>query len=271
MGNFARVAGAFLRRDLAVAASYRLSLVLRVGAAVVTLATLALLARFVGTSGAGVGRYGEAGYLGFWLVGLAIAELFRVLSTTLGRKIREAQLEGTLEATLSTPAPTPHILLATPLAEVLLGLLGMVFLLGAGAPLLGVSFGPVNIPSLLLVFVLAVLAFSALGLLGGALTMLLRRTDPVTALVGVAAMLVGGVLFPVDVMPAPLPQLSYALPLAPALEGLRRALFSASPPGDLGPELAALGLFAAVVGPAAALLFRHALRRARADGSLNHY
>jgi len=102
-------------------------------------------------------------------------------------------------------------------------------------------------------------------------TLILRHTDPITAAISTTAMLIGGVFYPVDLLPETASRLAYMFPLAPSLEALRRILFAGASVADVGRELAVLALFAALVGLAGVSLFSHALRRARADGSLSHY
>jgi ABC-2 type transport system permease protein len=258
------VAAAFVRRDLAILFSYRFALLARAGGLAVALATLAMLARFVGGAGAG-------GYTGFWLAGIGVAELFRVVATAPARKIREAQLEGTLVAMLSTPAPASTIVLCAPLAECLIGLVEVTVVLPVGGALLGVHFGAIDPLALVATALLSLAAFAALGLIGAALTMLLRRTDPMTIVVGVAGVLLGGVFFPMDVMPAWLRPLAWGFPLAPSLEALRAVLFHGAMLGELARPLLALAGFAALAAPLGAALFASALRRARVDGSLGHF
>jgi ABC-2 type transport system permease protein len=271
-----RVAWAFLRRDAAEAAASRLRLVVLAIGLGSLLLTFASLARFVGNpTGQGgaveaLAPTGAAGILGFWLVGLAVGELFRRTATGLARKVREAQLEGTLEATLATPAPAAWIVLSTPLYEILAGAVEAIVLIGAGALWFDVPLRP-GAAALAATAVLSLLAFGALGLLGGAMTMALRRTDPVTALLGVAGVLVGGVLFPVSELPRPLALVADAFPLAPSLDAFRLSLFAGAGIGDVGASLAALAAFAGVCGPIAALAFAWALRRARVNGSLGQY
>lgn len=269
-----RVAAAFLRRDLAVALSYRISFALQVAGMALALASLVYFARFIGPApagGDGVARYGGAGYVGFWIVGLAVADLFHAMTSALPARIRQAQVEGTLEAMLATPAPAGLVVVAAGLGDVLVALVRLAVYLVAGALVMGVTFGPVHLGSLLLSSALSLLAFAALGLFGGAITMSLRRSDPVTTLAALASVLIGGVLYPVDVLPPLLAAAAYALPSAPALEAVRLALFTGAPPAALGRELLALGAFTVVVGPLGALWFARALRRAREDGSLGQY
>jgi ABC-2 type transport system permease protein len=271
-----RVAWAFLRRDAAAAASSRLRFFVVVLGLGSLLLTFASLARFVGNPTGQGGRAealaptGSVGILGFWLVGLSIGELFRRTATGLARKVREAQLEGTLEATLGTPAPAAWIVLSTPLYEIVAGALEALALVGAGAVCFGVRLRP-DAGGLLATTVLSLMAFGSLGLLGGALTMSLRRTDPVTALLGVAGVLVGGVLFPVSELPGVLRVVAAAFPLAPSLDAFRLCLFAGAGIGAVAGPLAALAAFTAICGPIAALLFAWALRRARVNGSLGQY
>lgn len=278
--GFGRAAAAFLRRDLAVAASYRLSFALRVASLLMALVSVAFLARFVtgGEGGGGapatggaIARYGGAGYLGFWLIGFAVGEFFWSTMTALARRVRQAQLEGTLEAMLATPAREGVVVLAAAVPELTLAAARMALVLVAGALFTGVRFGPVHAGSLALVAGLALAAFLALCAVGGAMVMTLRRTDPVTALAGLVAAVAGGVFYPVSVLPGWLADAAYALPIAPALEGLRLAIFTGAAPGAIARELVALGGFVAVVGPLAAWLTSRALRRAREDGSLSQY
>ncbi|HKA88970.1 MAG TPA: ABC transporter permease [Haliangiales bacterium] len=271
-----QVAWAFLRRDAAEAASSRLRFLVYALGLGSLLLTFASLARFVGNpvgqggAAEALAPTGAAGILGFWLVGLAVGELFRRTATGLARKVREAQLEGTLEAILGTPAPAAWIVLSTPLYEILAGAVEAILLVGAGAAFFAVPLRP-DAGGLAAATVLSLLAFGSLGLLGGALTMSLRRTDPVTALLGVAGVLVGGVLFPVTELPGVLRVAASAFPLAPSLDAFRLSLFAGAGAGALTAPLVALAAFTAVCGPAAALLFAWALRRARVQGSLGQY
>lgn len=272
--TLARTAAAFLRRDLIAMASYRFGVVMRAASLVAVLVSFVWLARFIGADGTPSGtiaRYGAAGYVGFWVVGVSIADLFNTCSAALALRVRTAQLEGTLEAMLATPAPAAHVVLSAPLADLLFAGLRLVLNLAVAGLFLGVDFGAMNAPAVAITAALALAAFLSLGLLGGAMAMTLRRTDPISLLVGLATMVIGGVFFPVSVLPPIVRDLAYALPAAPALEALRLSLFAGVGPADLWRELGALALFTAVVAPLGGGLFARAIARARADGSLGTY
>jgi ABC-2 type transport system permease protein len=264
------VAGAFLRRDARVARSYRLSFLVRVGSVLVAIASFGAMARFLG-GGAGAGVQVPGGFLAFWVTGLALAELFHVVVSAWSARVRQAQLEGTLEAELSTAASAAHVVLAAGLYDVLAGLGRLAIYLGAGALLFGVDFANANVVAALVTAVLALLAFVGLGVLGGALTMVLRRTDPISALAWLGAATLGGVFYPVSVLPAWARPLADLLPIGPALTALRAALFEGKDAAALTRPLFTLAIFVTLVWPLAALAFAHALRRAREDGSLAQY
>jgi ABC-2 type transport system permease protein len=262
------VAAAFLRRDLLAAASYRVAFTGRLVAVIVSLWALGVTARFVG-GGADV----PGGFLGFWVLGVATAELFHACVTALPSRLRQAQLEGTLEAVLSTPARDTHVALAAGLYPMLAGCLRFAVYLAVALGFLGVPAPHPSIATLALVAPLAMATFLAVGLCAGAGTLILRRTDPVTALSWSAAAALGGVFYPVAALPAWLRPIGHWVPVAPALDGLRAGLYQGLGPGaaPVQSALARLAVFAAVALPIGAFAFARALRRARVDASLGQY
>ena len=85
------------------------------------------------------------------------------------------------------------------------------------------------------------------------------------------ATLVGGVFYPIEIMPSWLQAVAHLLPLTYALRGMRLALLNGSSWSELLPDLLVVGAFAVVLFPVSLLVFRFAVERARADGSLAHY
>ena len=81
--------------------------------------------------------------------------------------------------------------------------------------------------------------------------------------------MLGGVFFPVAVLPSWVQWLVELNPIAHAVRGLQLAMFQGVSVRDLGKELAALTLFAVLLVPLALGARRWALRRARLEGSLS--
>jgi ABC-2 type transport system permease protein len=272
-----RAALAFLARDLLIEASYPVALALQVAGVLFSATLFYFLAQAVGGAASPyLAAYG-GDYFAFVLIGLAFAGYLAVGLQAFGRALREAQLTGTLEALLMTPAPVATILVGPALGSYLLTTLRVGLYLLAGALLFGLRLGGLDAAGLALALaalVLAVLAFSGLGILAASFVMLFKRGEPATLLVLNGINLLGGVYFPVEVFAERAPwllPLANLLPLTYALRALRLALLGRATPAALWPDLAALAVFAAVLLPAGLLAFRWAVARARIDGSFTHY
>lgn len=84
-------------------------------------------------------------------------------------------------------------------------------------------------------------------------------------------MLLGGVMYPVAVLPSYLQKLSYLLPITHALRGARAAVLHGASVGQLLPEISALAGFCVVAVPGSLLAFALGMRRARVTGTLSHF
>ncbi len=268
---FGRVFLAFVRRELSAMGGYRGAMVIRLFGFALAIGSILFLSRFIGASANPHLAAYRGNYLGFVVIGLLAAEFQQVGVSVLAQRIRMAQMMGTLEAEVATPAPPWMVLGAPPVYEFAISSLRSAgYLIGAKL-LLGLDLSQVNWVSLLLGVPLIVAAFSGLGLLAAATTMLVRRLNPVSLIIGSLSFFLSGVMYPVTVLPVWLRQAGTLLPLTHALAVLRGALLAGAPPAGLRSSLFALVLFAGLLAPLGVGLFAYALRRARIDGSLSHY
>ncbi|HVV49099.1 MAG TPA: ABC transporter permease [Polyangia bacterium] len=268
---FVRVLVAFVRRELAAVGGYRSAFVIRVFGFGLAVASLLFLSRFVGSAVNPHLAIYHGNYLGFVVIGFLGTEFQQVGVSVLAQRIRMAQVMGTLEAEVATPAPPWMVLGAPPVYEfVISSLRSAAYLLGAKL-LLGLDLSHVNWASLLVGVPLIVAAFSGLGLLAAATTMMVRRLNPVSMVIGSLSFFLSGVMYPVTVLPAWLRGVGDLLPLTHALAILRGSLLIGWGPAELRHSLLALLLFAGLLAPVGIGMFAFALRRARADGSLSHY
>jgi ABC-2 type transport system permease protein len=265
------VARAFFHRGLQEALSYRAAFGLRLFAAGFTLAAFYFLARFINMGHSPLlARYG-GDYLSFGLVGMVLLTLQHTAVSAYPQSIRAAQVAGTLEAMLATPAPAWLVLVCSPLYRFASAFVwAAIYLLAAGL-LFGVRFENASLPALAVAVPLTIVAFASLGFFGAALTMLLRRTDPISPVLSGISSLLGGVLYPTSVLPGWLQTLGRLLPITHALEMIRRAVFAGATLAELGPSLAGLALLCAVTVPAGLVFFGWTLGRTRRDGSLTHF
>ena len=198
---FLRVLWAFVRRELAAMGGYRMAFVIRLLGFGLAVGSLLFLSRFVGASvNPHLAAY-RGNYLGFVVLGFLAAEFQQVGVSVLAQRIRMAQVMGTLEAELATPAPPWMVLGAPPVYEFATAALrSAAYLLGAKL-LLGLDLSHVNWVSLVVAVPLVIAAFSGLGLLAAATTMLVRRLNPVAMVIGSLSFFLSGVMYPVTVLP----------------------------------------------------------------------
>jgi len=268
---FLRVLVAFVRRELAAVGAYRMAFAIRVLGFGLAVGSLMFLSRFVGAAvNPHLAAY-HGNYLGFVVIGFLGTEFQQVGVSVLAQRIRVAQMMGTLEAEVATPAPPWMVLGSPPVYEfVVAALRSAAYLLGAKL-LLGLDLSHANWPALAISAPLIIAAFSGLGLLAAATTMLVRRLNPVAMVIGSLSFFLSGVMYPVTVLPGWLRLVGRLLPLTHALALLRGTLLIGSGLAELRSSLLALLAFAGLLAPVGAGMFAFALRRARVDGSLSHY
>jgi len=118
---------------------------------------------------------------------------------------------------------------------------------------------------------LTLVAFSAVGLVAAAGMVLAKRVGALLGFAGSAFALLGGVLYPISVLPRPLEVLAQLLPMVHGLDAVRLALVENPDLGAIGRDALILVAFTVVLMPVALLTFQLAIRRARRTGSLSHY
>ena len=172
---------------------------------------------------------------------------------------------------LSTPTSLPIIILSAALWDYWLTTLRVFVYLGVGVVFLSVDLKQANLASAGLILLLTVIVFSSLGIIAASFIMVLKRGDPIAWLFNAASSFLGGVYYPVAVLPGGLQALSKLLPITYALEALRQALLNGATIGQLRSQILALSVFCLILLPASLIIFRLAVRQARIDGSLTHY
>jgi ABC-2 type transport system permease protein len=266
-----RALRAFARRELVAMSGYRASFAMRAVGIFFAVIGVVYFSRFVSAAAnPHMEAYG-GNYLGFVAIGFLAAELQTVGLQGLATRVRLAQIMGTLEAELATPAPAWMVLGAAPVYEFLSSALRSALYLWAATILVHLELPRTNVVTLLVALPLVLAAFIGLGLFTAGSTMLVRRTNPVAVVFGSLSFFLSGVIYPVSVLPAWLRAVGGLLPLTHVLAVLRAAFLTGAPPSAVKGSLAALAIFAVVLIPAGAATFAYALRRARVDGSLTHY
>lgn len=264
------LARATFLRDARMASSYRLGFLLSFGGSVLNLLGVFFLSRAVGGSVAiDLDRYG-GDYFSFAVVGVAFSAFMGVGLTGIAARIREGQLMGTLELMLLSPNRLPILLFSASLWSHFQALVTLVLYLATGA-ILGMHLDRVNVPMAFASLVLSVLAFNALGLVSASVVIVIKQGNPVSLVVGMASVLLGGVLYPTSVLPEWLQVLGQLLPLTHALELIRRSVLAGEGIATLWEPFVMLAGLTLILLPLGLWACDRAIRIARTDGSLTQY
>jgi ABC-2 type transport system permease protein len=265
-----RVPWAFLVRDFREDSSYKIGFLFRVATAMINVAIYYFIASAFGSAAAPyLGSYG-GNYFAFVIIGVAFSEYLAIGIGAIGDSIRQGQTTGTLELMLLSPTRLVVTLLSSSLWSYVFATLRVLVYLIVGVAL-GMRFDQANLPFALLSLTLAIVSFNALGLFSASVIILMKRGDTFGWALRVSSLVLGGVYYPVDVLPGWLRMLGQLLPLTHALELLRRSLLLGEGFAQLWGELLILAGLTIALLPLGVLACHLAIRVARTDGSLSHY
>lgn len=259
---------AFFEHGFVLTRSYRLNFFARYLTAFVTVVFYVFLAELFRRMRVTVAP--GAGYFSFLLIGGAFSKYVEIGMGALSRALREEMLMGTLEPLLATATPMALALLGPSLFIVAEGTLLVLAQLAMGAAF-GADLSRANWLSAIAVTGLLIACLYGWGIISAAFTLRARREDPVLWFVGAISYVFSGVFFPVSTLPPAMQIISYALPFTYGLQALRGALLQGRALEDLGPEMAALALFTAVLLPLALWSIWGTMRYLKRTGELGHY
>ncbi|MFQ5456909.1 MAG: ABC transporter permease [Myxococcota bacterium] len=260
---------AFLRRDLLLQSSYRLAFLLNLVGILFSVAIFYYLGELIGPAIAG--RLGGIDYFSFVLIGIAFYNYLGTALNSFSGSIRQAQLTGTLEPVLVTPVAIPTMLFGSSLYSFLYTSLTAIAYLAVAAIFFDFDLSRANLAAAFLTLGLTVLAFSGLGILSASFTLRWKRGDPLAFFLGTASALLGGVYFPVEIIPDWLERVAAWIPLTYALTAMRGALLEGATVSRLAGDLSVLAAFAVVLVPLSVLAFSRALVAARRAGTISQY
>lgn len=264
-------AGAIFMRDARLALSYPVSFWTQWIGIFVSVSSFWFLAHLVPASAKlGFGGH-RAGYFDYVVINVAFFSIQATALNAFSRALRGDQMLGTLEAMLATPTNLAFIILASALWPLAITLVQVAWYLVVGVLLFGLSVSQANLLTAATFLVLMLASTVPIGILSAAATMRFKQPISTSFLVGGAAMFLGGVLFPISLLPAPLRDLSWLLPITHALKGMRAALLSGATLSQLGADAVWLAVASVVLIPLSLVVFSAAVQRAKIDGTVSQY
>jgi ABC-2 type transport system permease protein len=260
---------AFVARDARLALSYQFTFWMQFASVFITVAGFYYMATLVHPS-AKLGTSGHPlDYFTYVVVNLAFTLLMTTALQAFSQTLRRDQMAGTLEAIFVTPTSIWLIALASGAWPMLLGIL-QTFTYFVVAFLFGLRFTDVDVPALVVFLVLGMACMAALGVYGAAVVVRYKQTPPSTFLVGSAAALLTGVLFPVTLLPRALQFVSWLLPMTHALNGFRAAMTGA-PLSAVWSDVIWLAVASIVLAPLSLFVFAQTYAATVRDATLAYY
>jgi ABC-2 type transport system permease protein len=260
----------FFWRDLSIARTYRTVFVLEAIEALFGAAMFYYVARFVDTPELQRALPQGGSYFAFSLIGFVFLDYLNAALDTFDRSLEEARNSGTLEHLLVTQASLPVFVAGSAIYPFVATTLRIVVYVAWGAVLFGFPLHAANWVTVGIVLLATLLAFSGLGILSSSYLLLFKRGNPAKWFFLGVSSVVGGMLFPVNILPDWLQVVARFNPVTYALEAMRAALLAGATVAALWQPLTVLLLSALLLLPVSMAVFAWALRRTKITGTLTH-
>jgi ABC-2 type transport system permease protein len=187
--------------------------------------------------------------------------LFVFVSTLAGAAtLVEARQAGVTRRMLAGPVTTRSVIIGVGASRLLVTLLQSLLILGVGSLVFGVRWGdPVGVA--LVVTAFAVLA-TGVAMLVGSLARSPEQTQSIGVPVAIGLGMLGGCMWPLEIVPAPLRALGHLTPHAWAMDAWIKLTFEGGGPSAVALDVGVLGATALVLVTLAARALRRSLRAA---------
>ena len=262
---------ALLKKDFLIEASYKIAFLFNIFSVAASVLTYFFIDKLFGHRMTSYLEEFGVNYFSYVLLGMAFFSYIGVGIGSFSSRIRSEQLQGTLESLLLTPTNVGIILLGMGLWNLIFATLDVLIYIMLGIFLFGIDFSNLNILSTIVILVLTVISFSSLGILSASCIIILKKGNPVAWVINTFEGLLGGVYFPVAVLPAALQSIAKCLPITYAIRGIQLAVYKGYSLGELKSEWSFLFVFCLVLIPASLFSFTFALKKARRQGNLIQY
>ena len=270
-GMMIRKPFAIMKKEFLIAISYKLSFVFQLSSIWLSLLVFYFLAKLINPAiSSDLEPYG-GDYFSFVIIGTAFVGYLNVGLDSFSRSIREAQLMGTLEAIIVTRTRLTTILIYQALWNFIFASFHVIAYLGLGFFFFKSELTNPNYFATIVILLLTIVAFSSLGIISGGFILIFKKGTPINWLIYNFSRFLGGVYYPISVLPGWCQKLAYILPITHSLEGIRLAMIQGHSLFDLKLQVMALLIFIAVLFPLSIIFFNFAYQTARKDGTLCHY
>ena len=235
---------------------------------VVNTLAITFIAREVEAAGiAGAG--GANDLVLFLLLGTLVWAYLSAVLDDISLVVTWERWEGTIEHTLMAPVPRWVHLVGMSVFGVLHATVRTALIFAIALPFFAVDFSQADWLAAVAVIAVGSVSIAGLGILAGVLPLIYpERGTQMSFMAQAVILLISGVYYSVEVLPAWLQFLSYFSPATYLLEGIRGAIIDGESVSELADTLAILALFGVVLVPLSVFVFAVAERWAKRTGKL---
>ena len=178
--------------------------------------------------------------------------------------------EGTIEYTLMAPIRRLTHMMGQTIFAVIYSMIFTSVILGVTVVLFNIDLSNANLLGATVVLLSGSLSFVGIGIVGSILPLLFpERGSQMTHVIIASLLLVSGVYYPVDVLPAFLQRMAVVSPATYVLRGVRAALLDGAGMASLWPEIWPALIIGVATIPIGLWCFRQAERYAKRTGKLH--
>ena len=227
---------------------------------------------FIGVGMEKLGGTGvDSGFLVLYLaIGTIVWRYLSVIFYWVTDVIGIERWEGTIEYTLMAPIKRITHMLGQTAFAVVYSMIHTAVILGATLLFFNITLAHANLLSGALILIAGSFSFVGISVVGAVLPLLFpERGSQMTHVIIALLLLVSGVYYPVEVLPAWLQALSRLSPATYVLEGVRASLVDGATLVDLWPQLWPLLVIGLITIPVGMSIFQRAERYAKRTGKLH--
>ncbi len=262
---------AFLKKGILHEMSYRFAFLLEILSILFFILTFYFITKLFGKVAIPYLESYGGDYFSFVLIGIAFSSYMGVGLGSFSGNLRSEQMMGTLEAMLVTPTRVSTIIFSLSAWNFIYATAEILIYLLLGTLLFGVDISNANIGAAFLILFLTLGSFTGFGIISASFIMILKRGDPVNWILGNVSDFLGGVYFPITILPPFVQVISHLLPITYALRAIRHALLQGYSFKMLLPDILVLVLFCVIVLPLSIFFFKYAVKRTKLEGTLSQY
>ncbi len=255
-----------MRRDAILFASYRTQFVSQILGPLFTITLFYYISHLLTAKTI----HSPGGYFGFVIVGLVIVQILTLSLGIMPVAVRQELVSGTIERFLVSAHGPVNGIVGTMLFPLINAMATGVLMLGLATLVFGLPLAATAVLAIP-VSLLGMLAFVPFAFILVALVMAFKQVTSVTQFIIAGLAIVGGLYFPIAVLPGWIRWASEVQPLTPATDLLRHLLVNTPLEHSAIVDLLKLAGFVALLLPAGFALLRVAIRYGQRTGTVAEY